>query len=89
MIDNTINDEKTFVGGGKDVIFAVLARGARSIIYQEQEFIGYSVKRELAKVNYCIHMDATPKNFVTDVVTRLRVNIIYASEIDVLISEEI
>ena len=88
MIDNTINGDKTIVGGDKDVILAVHARGARSIIYQEQEFIGYSVKRELAKVNYCIHMDATPKNFVTDTVTRLRVNIIYASEMDVLIREE-
>ena len=51
---------------------------------KEQEFIGWSAKRELAKINYRIHTDAIQQNLIPATVTRSQMNIIYASEADVL-----
>ena len=51
---------------------------------KEQELIGWSAKRELAKINYCIHTDAIQQNLIPASVTRAQMNIIYASEADVL-----
>ena len=50
----------------------------------EQELIGWSAKRELAKINYRIHTDAIQQNLIPASVTRAQMNIIYASEADVL-----
>ena len=50
----------------------------------EQAQLGWSVKRELAKINYRIHTDAIKENLIPAVVTRSQMNIIYASEADVL-----
>ena len=47
---------------------------------KEQELIGWSAKRELAKINYRIHADAIQQNLIPATVTRSQMNIIYASE---------
>ena len=46
--------------------------------------LGWSAKRELAKINYRIHTDAIKENLVPAEVTRDQMNAIYASEADVL-----
>ena len=51
---------------------------------KEQELIGWSAKRELAKINYRIHTDAILQNLIPAQVSRAQMNIIYASEADVL-----
>ncbi|MBQ6615041.1 MAG: KilA-N domain-containing protein [Thermoguttaceae bacterium] len=51
---------------------------------KEQELIGWSAKRELAKINYRIHTDAIQQKHIPDSVTRAQMNVIYASEADVL-----
>ena len=50
----------------------------------EQEKIGWSAKRELSKINYHIHTDAIKQNLVPPELTRDKINMIYASEADVL-----
>ena len=47
---------------------------------KEQELIGWSAKREFAKINYRIHTDAIQQNLIPATVTRSQMNIIYASE---------
>ena len=51
---------------------------------KEQEQIGWSAKRELAKINYRIHTDAIQQNLIPAAVTRAQTSVIYASEADVL-----
>ena len=51
---------------------------------EEQKQLGWSAKRELAKINYRIHTDAIQQNLIPATVTRAQMNIIYASEADVL-----
>ena len=51
---------------------------------QEQQFIGWSAKRELSKINYRIHTDAIKQNLIPPEVTNVQANIIYANEADVL-----
>ena len=51
---------------------------------QEQAQIGWSAKRELAKINYHIHTDAIKKNLIPAELTAKQTSIIYASEADVL-----
>ena len=51
---------------------------------KEQELIGWSAKRELAKINYRIHTDAIQQKLIPEEVSRAQMNIIYASEADVL-----
>lgn len=51
---------------------------------KEQELIGWSAKRELAKINYRIHTDAIQQKLIPAEVSRAQMNIIYASEADVL-----
>ena len=51
---------------------------------KEQELVGWSAKRELAKINYRIHTDAIKENLIPATVSRSQMNIIYAGEADVL-----
>ena len=51
---------------------------------KEQEAIGWSAKRELAKINYRIHTDAIQQNLIPSAVSRAQTSVIYASEADVL-----
>ena len=50
----------------------------------EQKYLGWSAKRELAKINYRIHTDAIQRNLIPEEVTPLQASIIYAEEADVL-----
>ena len=47
---------------------------------EEQRQLGWSAKRELAKINYRIHTDAIQTNLIPAAVTRAQMNIIYANE---------
>ena len=51
---------------------------------KEQELLGWSAKRELAKINYRIHTDAIKTNLIPVELTSQQTSIIYASEADVL-----
>ena len=50
----------------------------------EQAQLGWSAKRELAKINYRIHTDAIQQHLIPAAVTRAQMSIIYANEADVL-----
>lgn len=51
---------------------------------QEQERVGWSVKRELAAINYRIHTDAIKVNLIPPTLTKKQITLVYASEADVL-----
>ena len=51
---------------------------------EEQKQIGWSAKRELAKVNYHIHTDAIKEHLIPKEITSQQASIIYANEADVL-----
>ena len=50
----------------------------------EQKQVGWTAKRELAKINYHIHTSAISRNLVPPRLTKEQINYIYASEADVL-----
>jgi len=50
----------------------------------EQKAIGWTAKRELAKINYHIHTDAIKHNLIPVELTPQQTSIIYANEADVL-----
>ncbi|MFA6950830.1 MAG: KilA-N domain-containing protein [Lentimicrobiaceae bacterium] len=50
----------------------------------EQKDLGWSAKRELAKINYHIHTDAVKQNLIPPELTTQYMSIIYANEGDVL-----
>ncbi len=51
---------------------------------EEQKLIGWSAKRELAKINYRIHTDAIRNNLIPLTLTPQQITYIYANEADVL-----
>ena len=51
---------------------------------EEQKQLGWSVKRELAKINYHIHTDAIKENLIPKEISKQQANFIYADEADVL-----
>ncbi len=51
---------------------------------EEQALLGWSAKRELAKINYRIHTDAIKVNLIPLEITPQQSSVIYASEADVL-----
>ena len=51
---------------------------------QEQNKIGWSAKRELAKINYRIHTDAIAQNLIPPELTARQKSLIYADEADIL-----
>ncbi len=51
---------------------------------EEQKQFGWSVKRELAKINYHIHTDAIKENLVPEEIDAYHRSLIYANEADVL-----
>ena len=51
---------------------------------EEQKQLGWSVKRELTKLNYRIHTDAIKENLIPAELTSKQTAIVYASEADVL-----
>jgi hypothetical protein len=50
----------------------------------EQKLLGWSAKRELAKINYHIHTDAIKENLIPEELTSKQASAIYADEADVL-----
>ena len=50
----------------------------------EQKQIGWSAKRELAKINYRIHTDAIKNNLIPELLTSKQISVVYADEADVL-----
>jgi hypothetical protein len=50
----------------------------------EQKLLGWSAKRELAKINYHIHTNAVQQNHVPKELTAKQASAIYADEADVL-----
>ena len=51
---------------------------------EEQKELGWSAKRDLAKVNYKIHTDAIKNNLIPKELTKGEINLVYAEEADVL-----
>jgi hypothetical protein len=51
---------------------------------EEQKQIGWSAKRELAKINYRIHTDAIKQNLIPRELTQVQISYVYANEADVL-----
>jgi len=51
---------------------------------EEQKQIGWSAKRELAKINYRIHTDAIKHNLIPQELTLQQTALVYATEADVL-----
>lgn len=61
-----------------------LLREFQNLKAKEQEQIGWTAKRELAKINYHIHTSAVSRNLVPGKVTAEQLQYIYASEADML-----
>ena len=51
---------------------------------EEQQQLGWDVKRQLAKINYRIHTDAVKESLIPAELTPQQVNLVYASEADLL-----
>jgi len=51
---------------------------------EEQKLLGWSAKRELAKINYHIHTEAIKQNLIPAELTALQISLVYANEADVL-----
>lgn len=51
---------------------------------EEQKQLGWSAKRELAKINYHIHTDAIKQNLIPPELTPQQKNFVYADEADML-----
>ena len=51
---------------------------------EEQKQLGWSAKRELAKINYRIHTDAIKQNLIPEELTKQQISLVYANEADVL-----
>ena len=61
-----------------------LLREFQRLKEEEQKLLGWSAKRELAKINYHIHTDAIKQNLIPQELTPQQITKIYASEADVL-----
>jgi len=51
---------------------------------KEHQQLGWSAKRELAKINYLIHTDAIKERLIPKSISKKQTSIIYANEADVL-----
>ena len=51
---------------------------------EEQQALGWSAKRELAKINYHIHTDAIKEHLIPEEIDQYHRSLIYANEADVL-----
>jgi len=51
---------------------------------EEQKVLGWTAKRELAKINYHIHTDAIKRNLIPVKLTPKQTSVIYANEADIL-----
>jgi len=51
---------------------------------EEHRKLGWDIKRNLAKINYRIHTDAIKENLIPPQLTNQQINLVYASEADIL-----
>ena len=51
---------------------------------QEHQMLGWTVKRELAKINYRIHTDAIQHHLIPKLLSKKEISMVYANEADVL-----
>jgi len=51
---------------------------------EEQKALGWTAKRELAKINYHIHTDAIKQNLIPQELTPMQISYVYANDADVL-----
>ncbi|MDO9634869.1 MAG: KilA-N domain-containing protein [Paludibacter sp.] len=51
---------------------------------EEQKQLGWTAKRELAKINYHIHTDAVKVHLIPEELSKEQINYVYANEADVL-----
>jgi len=51
---------------------------------EELKQLGWDIRRNLAKINYRIHTDAIQKNLIPPTLSKAQVNLVYATEADVL-----
>jgi len=51
---------------------------------EEQMQLGWDIRRNLTKINYCIHTDAIKENLIPATLNKQQVNNVYASEADIL-----
>ncbi len=51
---------------------------------EEQKQLGWTAKRELAKINYRIHTDAIKENLIPKNLSKKQISFVYANEADVL-----
>ena len=61
-----------------------LLREFQRLKEEEQKLIGWSAKRELAKINYRIHTDAIKQNLIPQELTPAQKSFVYADEADML-----
>ncbi len=62
----------------------MLIREYQRLKAEEQKQLGWSAKREPAKLNYRIHTDAIKQNLIPPELTARKASIVYANEADVL-----
>jgi hypothetical protein len=62
----------------------LLVREYQRLKETEQAKLGWSVRRELSKINYHIHTDAIKQNLIPTTLTKQQMSMIYANEADVL-----
>ena len=62
----------------------LLVKEYQRLKQQEQAQIGWSAKRELAKINYRIHTDAIAQNLIPPAISEKQKSFIYADEADML-----
>jgi len=51
---------------------------------EEQKQLGWTAKRELAKINYRIHTDAIKENLIPQNLSKKQISFVYANEADIL-----
>jgi hypothetical protein len=51
---------------------------------EERKQLGWDIKRNLAKINYRIHADAIKENLIPPKLSKDQINLVYATEADVL-----
>jgi hypothetical protein len=61
-----------------------LIKEFQRLLEAEQGRLGWDIKRNLTKINYRIHTDAIKANLIPPELTGKQVNLVYASEADVL-----
>lgn len=72
-------------GSAISVLFKIyLIEEFQRLKEEEQKQLGWSAKRELAKINYHIHTDAIKQNLIPPELTPQQISFVYANEADVL-----